>query len=248
MSFWRKRKVCYISYSLVSISDIASAPHYPTTADLFEPVLGHSEFHTLIRRFLFDQINPDSEVPGDAVDPDMLPYFNERIHVYHSAVATYYAPSDISGTTGLIRQRIRATPSWRKGAEEESVPRYDCVFLNGDPDLPGFQALGVARIRLFFSFIYQGVEYPCALVDWFLKTDSEPDSDTRMYVVEPEMNGDQRVQSVVHLDSILRGAHLVAVFGDQFVPIDLRHFHTLDAFRRFYVNKYVDAHAFEIVV
>jgi hypothetical protein len=51
---------------------------------------------------------------------------------------------------------------------------------------------------------------------------------------------------VVHLDSVLRAVHLMPVFGDHMMPMDLMADQSLDVFRSFYVNKYIDYHAFEI--
>lgn len=59
----------------------------------------------------------------------------------------------------MYRERIRATPLWKKDA-----PRYDCVLVENDP---GFAELRVARAHLLFSVEHEGVDYPCALVEWF---------------------------------------------------------------------------------
>ncbi|OAX31238.1 hypothetical protein K503DRAFT_654751, partial [Rhizopogon vinicolor AM-OR11-026] len=50
--------------------------------------------------------------------------FYEKITLYTSAVATFYAPSDISGIGGMRYERIRAVYTWRNGPG-----RYDCVFI-----------------------------------------------------------------------------------------------------------------------
>ncbi|KAJ7850481.1 hypothetical protein B0H14DRAFT_2306541, partial [Mycena olivaceomarginata] len=62
--------------------------------------------------------------------------FSERVHLYNSARAVFYAPSDVSGIGGMHHERIRATKSWYRGP-----PRYDCVFLEHDKDLAGFRGL-----------------------------------------------------------------------------------------------------------
>ena len=53
--------------------------------------------------------------------------------------------------------------------------------------------------------------------------------------------------SVVHLDTILRNAHLMGVAGGDYIPLDLKFHNSLDAFQEFYVNKYIDHHSHEIV-
>ena len=55
-----------------------------------------------------------------------------------------------------------------------------------------------------------------------------------------------QVVSVIHLNCILRAAHLIGHAGSQSVPLRLKHTDSLDAFTAFYVNKYADHHAHEI--
>lgn len=139
-------------------------------------------------------------------------------------------------------ERIRAVDSWRKGPA-----RYDCIFVETDPDAPGMRGLDVARVRLFFSFIYNDIKYPCALVHWFSCVAEPAESDAGMWAVEPEFADDgRRFTSVIHLDTIVRAAHLLPVYGEGFVSRNHSFTDTLDMFPRFYVNKYIDHHAFEI--
>lgn len=57
----------------------------------------------------------------------------------------------------------------------------------------------------------------------------------------------QTEMALVHIDSLLRGAHLIGVAGKEFVPVDDFDFSdSLDAFKAFYVNKYADHHFHEI--
>lgn len=165
-----------------------------------------------------------------------------RISVFHSAIATYHAPSDPSGIGGLHRERIQCTPSWQHGPA-----RRDCIFAEKDPDLPGMRGLHAARILLLFSFTFQARLYPCALVQWFVPVGDEPCEDTGMWVVTPDLDDvDHRVISVIHLDCILRGAHLIGVCGEDFLPTDFHFSETLDRFHTYFVNKFADHHANEI--
>lgn len=141
-------------------------------------------------------------------------------------------------------ERIRAVPSWRNGPA-----RYDCVFVETDPTAKGMAGLDIARVRLFFSFSFRGTFYPCALVEWFSRVGDAPDEDSGMWIVEPDCNSDAddiRHISVIHIDSILRGAHLLGVYGNQRLPLGLSFTQTLDIFRAYYVNKYIDHHSYEI--
>ncbi|KAG2030712.1 hypothetical protein BDR03DRAFT_936581 [Suillus americanus] len=94
---------------------------------------------------------------------------------------------------------------------------------------------------------HDGIMYPCALVQWFKRVADSPDEITGMWVVEPELLEDgAHCVSVIHLDSIFRAAHLIPVFGGDFVPTNLTYSQTLDAFCTYYVNNFIDHHAYEI--
>ena len=64
-----------------------------------------------------------------------------------------------------------------------------------------------------------------------------------MWMVEPELDcHGQRVTAIVHLDTAVRGAHLLPVYGSTFIPHELHFSETLRAFRAYYINKYADHH------
>ena len=138
-------------------------------------------------------------------------------------------------------ERIRAVDTWRKGPA-----RYDCIFVETDPDAPGMHGLDIAHVHLFFSFTYKYVKYPCALVHWFSRVAESADEGTGMWVVESDLDEGKPLTAIIHLDTIVRAAHLLPVFKDGFVSRTLSFADTLDEFRTFYVNKYIDHHAFEI--
>ncbi len=171
------------------------------------------------------------------------PAFNGNIAIFYSAVATFRAPSDSHGVNGMRREFIWATPSWRGGAA-----RYDCVFINSNPELEGMLGLNVARVLTFFSFSYNAQEYQCALVHWFSHVGTGPDEIMGMWVVEPEFDVDEAPHlDIVHVDCIYRAAHLAPVYTtSRYTCRTLTMHDTLDIFSLFYVNKYVDYHAFEI--
>ena len=107
----------------------------------------------------------------------------------------------------------------------------------------------VARVFLFFSVKYDGVDYPCALVHWFSVVGDAPDDETGMWIVKPDyLAGRKQFLEVIHLDAILRGAHLIGVAGSTFLPSNPKvdFLTSLNSFKSFYVNKYADHHAHEI--
>ncbi|KIK78158.1 hypothetical protein PAXRUDRAFT_164734 [Paxillus rubicundulus Ve08.2h10] len=99
----------------------------------------------------------------------------------------------------------------------------------------------------FFSFSYCNVFYPCALVQWFTPIGDEPCSNTGMWMVAPEFDDDgNRFVSVIHLDAILRPAHLIGIAREDRIPHNLHYTEFLSFFASFYVNKYSDYHAFKL--
>jgi len=116
-----------------------------------------------------------------------------------------------------------------------------------DPTAKGMCCLDIGRAQLFFKFKFCGVTYPCALIQWFSWIGDNPDDDTGMWMVKPEVDDSgSPIWFIVHLDSIMHATHLIGVYGDRRLPSTLTFDHSLDAFRSYYVNKYIDHHAFEI--
>ncbi|EGO19241.1 hypothetical protein SERLADRAFT_374513 [Serpula lacrymans var. lacrymans S7.9] len=140
---------------------------------------------------------------------------NAKILVFHSATAMFYAPSDESGLRGMHQETICASPSWWRGPS-----RHDCVFVERDWD---------AGIGLH----------------WFSKVQEEPNNLIGIWMVRPDFNeGLSPTTEVIHLDCILRATHLLPVFGDDSIPQQILFHNSLDAFASFYVNKFIDHHAF----
>ena len=202
------------------------------------------EFTEMLRRFLYDQIYPGAHVSSSKVSIDACPAFEGKISIFSCASATFRAPSDPSGPRSMRREFIRATPAWQRGH-----PRYDCIFVNMQPELPGRDQLEVARVFLFFSFVYRSVYYPCALIQWFSRIADEPDDQTGLCLVEPELyENSQPYLAIIHLDCVVRAAHLVPAYHtSNFVRRSLTMHDSLDEFKIFYVNKYVDHHAFGLL-
>ena len=170
--------------------------------------------------------------------------FTGRVKIYHSAAATFVSPSDPCGVGGARCEQIKATPSWFCGPD-----RYDMVFMNTDDTREDMQGMEVARVVCFFSLpCTNGVSYPCALVHWFDYVEDEPDELTGMWMVKPSFLDDNtRYLSVVHIDTIVRAAHLIPIFGQELVPSRVNSHNSLDIYRGFYVNHFIDHHAFELV-
>lgn len=105
--------------------------------------IGQPDFSHLIQLMIYDQEHPDSNSDITHISLTALPTFYGKISIYPSAVATFYAPSDICGAGGMRSERIRAVTSWRNGAS-----RFDTVFVSTDPTAEGMRGLDVARVQL----------------------------------------------------------------------------------------------------
>ena len=52
--------------------------------------------------------------------------------------------------------------------------------------------------------------------------------------------------SFTSIPSFVQAAHLIGVYGKHFIPKGLSLEHSLDLFRSYHVNKFIDHHSFEI--
>ncbi|KAG2343163.1 hypothetical protein BDR05DRAFT_884725 [Suillus weaverae] len=68
-----------------------------------------------------------------------------------------------------------------------------------------------------------------------------------MWIVCPSVHDDGTPNfAVIHIETVYHAAHLIPVYGPDFIADNIEHFHSYDAFHSFYVNRYADHHAFEI--
>ncbi len=175
---------------------------YPQSLECLATHIQCANLPELTCQFLYDQLRSDADPLSDTISVEDCPEILSHIHVYHSAVATFYAPSDISGIRGMRWECIRSTPSWHKR------PCQDCAFVVEDDNQPGFSGMSVVHILLFFSFVHEEITYPCALVWWFKKHGRHPDKKTGLWIVKPEVSWGQPVVTVIHLHSLFHGAHI----------------------------------------
>ncbi|TFK23429.1 hypothetical protein FA15DRAFT_656761 [Coprinopsis marcescibilis] len=217
---------------------------YNSIADL-ESRLQLPRFGVLLQDFI-DQNIGDSSLGNVSDDEERLDALSgvTNLATFRSAAATFYAPSDTCGIRVMRREWIRSTLSWRGLG-----PRYDCVYVVEDDQKHGFEGMNVVRVKLFLSFDFEGTTYSCAMVEWFKKVGTKPDSQTGMWVVEPDTTSSQGAHqdtTIIHIDSILHAAHLIPVFGSTDLPATFNHSWSLDTFSAYFVNKYIDHHANEI--
>src|SRR5260370_16695231 len=74
------------------------------TAESVQQTLKQPDFIDLIRRFLYAQCHPESNIKH--ISLNNLPAFHEKVTLYPSTVATFYAPITISATASLLFESI----------------------------------------------------------------------------------------------------------------------------------------------
>ena len=170
------------------------------------------------------------------------PFFIGNISVFNSVSSTFYAPSNLCGKEGMRREYIWACPNW-----QNEGPHQDCIFVVTNLDSAGFLGLDVVQVLSFFSFSFQGCQYPCAVICWFDCVDNAPSDNTSMWVVKPSVTAVRQPKfTVIHINSIFCAAHLIPVFlaAPQLLPEGIHPHCSYDHFCLFYINKFTDYHAF----
>ncbi|KAJ7627285.1 hypothetical protein FB45DRAFT_979682 [Roridomyces roridus] len=212
---------------------------YPKYLEALATHIHQPQFPLLFRRFLYEELHGPSDDDAPPIPIDSCPIFASRITVYHSAVARFYAPSDLGGAGGMYRERIRSNPNWHGYA------RRDTVLVNvGAAVMDGFI---VGRVHLFFSFTFAGRVFECALVNWLIPIGDAPDPDTGMWVVELEHHRGAPTLEIIPVGAIAHGCHLVGVYGRGPLPEEFHFSDSLDAFKTFFVNRYADHHMHEFL-
>ncbi|KAI0735778.1 hypothetical protein C8Q76DRAFT_782020 [Earliella scabrosa] len=154
--------------------------------------------------------------------------------------STFYTPSKLCEPWGMHRQIIWCSLLWWK-----EFSRYDTVLVSMDADKLGMEGMVVARVRAFLSFAY-GEDFDimrCALVEWFILDADEPDSVTGMWVVHHNLydNG-APVVDIIPISSIVCVCHLAPVYSTTHISPTFLFSDALDAFRKYFVNWYIDQH------
>jgi hypothetical protein len=203
----------------------------------FTTFINAPDFPLALQVFIHEQNHPDSSQPMPLDNS-----FDGPIHVFHSAKVHLYAPSDLCGTGGMLRETICANPDYCGSRH------FDTVFVSIGNEEDVMNGLLVAQVKLLFSFFdpYHGKDVPCALVTWFTNPDggAERDIQTGMWRLLRERGVDGKCPlQVIHLDAILRGVHLLPHYGDGVLPVGLSSNDALDAWDAYLVNQFIDYHA-----
>ncbi|KAH9979673.1 hypothetical protein BJV74DRAFT_879404 [Russula compacta] len=109
---------------------------YPWSIKHLADHIQQPKFPKLLWRFLYNHVYPNAEIPSNDLDLDNCPHFGGNIYVYHSAVAHFYAPSDLCGASGMYQEWICSNPSW-----QQEYARHDTMFVAVNPDIKGMQGM-----------------------------------------------------------------------------------------------------------
>ncbi|KAG1827440.1 uncharacterized protein BJ212DRAFT_1443481 [Suillus subaureus] len=117
-----------------------------------------------------------------------------------------------------------------------ACPRYEgkisvfnsmCSRFYIPSDLSGISGM----VWAFFSFNYAGTVYPCTIVHWFDVIGGLPDLEMGMWVVCPAYYANcAPTHTIIHADTIYYAAHLIPIYGNQFLPLDIMLHMSYDAF------------------
>jgi len=104
---WREPEVSQHSFLLRLLTLMSSvARKYPWKVHELALQINEPDLQNHIGRFIFSQLHPHDPFPTRDQDMSRYTLFENKVSVFHSAVATYYAPSDHSGICGMHKQRI----------------------------------------------------------------------------------------------------------------------------------------------
>jgi hypothetical protein len=211
---------------------------YPKILETLAAYIKQPQFPIAFHKFLFTQHHPQSEMTPANLE-EHAPFYG-KIYLYHSAVAQFYAPSDLCSTGRMHCEYICCNLLWCG-----EMACCDTVLVSVHDFQYGIYRMLVTCVLLFFSFhdVYLDKDIPCALVNWFIPNGDEPDELTRMWVVETEHEGNTHMLEVIHLDTIVRGTHLLLLYGSAFLLEDFHYSVSLDVFKFYFVNHYIDQHA-----
>lgn len=122
------------------------------------------------------------------------------------------------------------------------------VFVNQDSSQKGLLSMDVAQVKLLFTLYYCQHCCQCTLVHWFQHDKDTPDQQAGMWVIKLCMRYCVPVCSVINLATIFCMTHLIPVYDTKDpIPNTANHTASLGDYQKFYVNKYIDHHAFDVL-
>jgi hypothetical protein len=99
-----------------------------------------------------------------------------------------------------------------------------------------------------FTFSFRHKDRPTALVRWFTFDSESLGEDTGMWIVKPQDDPDGSSSvGFISMEKIVRACHLIPVYGTEKVHPRMDPYKSLTSYKSYYLNKFIDHHAFEIL-
>ncbi|KAH9039755.1 hypothetical protein EDB84DRAFT_1587671 [Lactarius hengduanensis] len=122
---------------------VVSEYDYPSQFHPLAAYIKQPKFPLVFSQFLYKVSHPDKQVAPSTIGE--CPAFEGIIKVYHSAVATFYAPGDLSGSGGLRRDFSCALINWFVHADERD-PDTGMWVVKQEVNRRGQQTLEVIHV------------------------------------------------------------------------------------------------------
>jgi hypothetical protein len=122
--------------------------------------IAQPQFPEHLQHLLYKQLNPDAAIPPNEIPLDQCPIFVGQISVFHSAIAQFFAPSNLCGAGGMYQERICSNPDWHG-----EYAQYDTVFVETGSGHGSMKDMVIGQAQLLFSFTSGGKCYLCALIE-----------------------------------------------------------------------------------
>ncbi|EPQ55320.1 hypothetical protein GLOTRDRAFT_93794 [Gloeophyllum trabeum ATCC 11539] len=108
---------------VMSYVEIGKKLAYSQSMQSLANELNKPDLKFLILRFVFEQLQ-DAAIPHDSsnIDVDDLPSVGHRVHVYQSASATFFAPSELAGNRECIARSFAQTHTGEMRWDERPDP------------------------------------------------------------------------------------------------------------------------------
>ncbi|KAH9842998.1 uncharacterized protein C8Q71DRAFT_720384 [Rhodofomes roseus] len=185
-----------------------------------------------------------SRFPGCRLQPNDM----DRYDVYKNISVTY--PADPHSDTTQLTDRVRTVPGKAASGRKQTVgAHFDTAFIvdpelaidgGGRQDPRSVTDTRVARVRVLFDLPEQFGILPhrLAYVEWYTPL-RRRDPGTGLYLVSRSTrNGGRPNASIVSVDKIRRGCHLIPKYG-RTVDKELTMDNALDLATEFRVNSYI---------
>ncbi|KAF9538101.1 hypothetical protein CPC08DRAFT_651550 [Agrocybe pediades] len=129
------------------LEDLAAHIGYPNLPDLTRRFLHRQQNMKKVQDNTPAPVDLDNDPTADPADPPECSEYPQipgnTFSVFHSAIASFYSPSDECGLRGVCRERIRSCPSWQDGPQQR-----DCTFIVENEEKNGFRGMSVVRVQL----------------------------------------------------------------------------------------------------